>query len=348
MPKGKCGTDNRLRVNRRALKSFELVAVTYSYVEREYFPSEEAYQAELEVEGRARQVVAALEKLGVPAKAYPGNQYLVPTLMVDQPDLVLNLVDSLRGRDALQTSVPAALELSEIPYTGASMLGLVIGNNRDLTKQLLRAFDIPTPAFQFISRAGVKVDEDLDLPLIVKLNESGGSVGIDNAAVKETVEDAQEQVERMMSTYKMPVIVERFVDGRELTVVVFDDGQKKHVFIGEKEFHLKPDGKHEFTSRESYEDARAYTYRCLADEDLAERVRRYAVRAFNGLHFRDYGKFDVRVGEETCTPYFTDCNPNTAFGPDLGLPFTEVLALHGVKFEDALVNLLGRYAKKSR
>ena len=32
--------------------------------------------------------------------------------------------------------------------------------------------------------------------------------------------------------------------------------------------------------------------------------------------------------------------------PDL--PFTEVLALHGVKFEDALVSLLGRYAKKSR
>ncbi len=151
-----------------------------------------------------------------------------------------------------------------------------------------------------------------------------------------------------MSTYKMPVIVERFIDGPELTVVVFDSGQKKHVYIGEKVFHLKPDGKHEFTSRESYDDARAYTYRCPGDEGLAERVRKLAVRAFNGLHFRDYGKFDVRVDEQSGTPYFTDCNPNTAFGPDVGLPFTEVLALHGVKFEDALVSLLSKYAKKKR
>jgi hypothetical protein len=51
------------------------------------------------------------------------------------------------------------------------------------------------------------------------------------------------------------------------------------------------------------------------------------------------------VEEGTGIPYFTDSNPNTAFGPDMGLPFTEVLALHGVSFQDALVSLLSKYAK---
>jgi D-alanine-D-alanine ligase-like ATP-grasp enzyme len=70
------------------------------------------------------------------------------------------------------------------------MEGLIIGNNRNLTKRLLTAYDIPTPPFQFIRRIGTNIDEDLGVPLIVKLNEGGGSVGINNNAVKETARAA--------------------------------------------------------------------------------------------------------------------------------------------------------------
>jgi hypothetical protein len=48
-----------------------------------------------------------------------------------------------------------------------------------------------------------------------------------------------------------------------------------------------------------------------------------------------------------CIPYFIDANPNTAFGPDLGLPMTEVLALNQVGFPDMLTSLLSKYAEKS-
>jgi len=70
------------------------------------------------------------------------------------------------------------------------------------------------------------------------------------------------------------------------------------------------------------------------------------VRAFQGLHHKDYAKFDIRYEEATNTPYFTDSNPNTAFGPDKGLPFTEVALLHEIKFEDLLASLLSKYAKQ--
>jgi D-alanine-D-alanine ligase len=266
-------------------------------------------------------------------------------LIVDDPDLVVNLVDTLKGRDVLQTSIPAALELANIPYTGAGMRGLVIGNDRQLVKQLLVASGIPTPAFQFIQRRGTRVQEDLGLPLIVKLNESGGSVGIDNQAVRETLVEAQERADELIGAYRIPVIVERFVDGPEITAVVFDDGRKRHSFLAQKVFRLKPDGKHEFTSLESYEDARSYTYKPVEDEKLAAKMRRLAERAFGALRYKDYAKFDIRLDEESRTAYFTDCNPNTAFGPSLGLPFTEVLALHGVTFAEVLTSLLSKHAK---
>lgn len=336
---------SKLRIDKDALKNLGLVIVAYSHVEREMFPTEESYEAEVEVEDRAQEVLQRVKNLGIEAKTLPGDPYFLTNLLVDKPDVVLNLVDTLKGKDKLQTSVPAALELSNIPYTGAGMEGMVIGNNRNITKRMLLAYGVPTPAFQFVRRAGTAVNTDLGLPLIVKLNESGGSVGIDDKAVKETVKQAQTKVDKMISTYKIPVIVEQFIDGPEVTVVVIDDGAKKHVFMAQKVFRKKPDGKHFFTSFESYDDARAYTYKHV-EEPLQSKIAQLAKRAFIGLEHADYAKFDVRVSDDTNIPYFTDSNPNTAFGPDMGLPMTEVLAMHGVSFDELLASLLSKYARK--
>jgi D-alanine-D-alanine ligase-like ATP-grasp enzyme len=187
--------------DKEALKKIKLVAVAHSEVERDMFPTTEAYEAEYEVVERAGKVVKEIEKLGVQAKLYPGNQYLLTNLLIDQPDFVLNLVDTLRGKDSLQTSVPAALELSNLPYTGAGMEGLVIGNNRNLFKHLLLSYQIDTPEFQFIRRVGTQVDDKLGLPLIVKLIESCGSVGIYIKAVQEYIKVALNKVVDMISTY---------------------------------------------------------------------------------------------------------------------------------------------------
>jgi D-alanine-D-alanine ligase len=334
----------RFQYDKELLKKIKKVVVAFSHVEREWFPTEEAYHAEIEVEQRAADVVKHLIDMGIDAKGQPGNQYFLTNLLVDQPSIVINLVDTLKGKDRLQTSVPAALELSSFFYTGAGIEGLVIGNNRNLTKRLLVAYDIPTPKFQFIRRVGTEVQTDMGMPLIVKLNESGGSVGIDNLAVKETVKDAQKKVDDMISTYKMPVIVEQFIDGPEITVVVFDDGAKRHVLMGEKVFRKKPDGKHFFTSIESYDDPISYKYKEVG-EPLKSKIEKMAIRAYFGLGHKDYAKFDIRVDESSNTPYITDSNPNTAFGPDLGLPFTEVLSMYGISFDDALMSLLSKYAK---
>jgi len=335
----------KLAIDKDALKKFRLVVVAYSSVQREHFATKAAYDAEIEVEERAIEVAESIRALGIPVRTLPGDQYFYTNLLVDKPDLVVNLVDTLKGRDQLQPSVPAALELANIPYTGAGMEGLIIGNNRNLTKRLLMAYDIPTPPFQFIRRAGTNIDEDLGLPLIVKLNEGGGSVGIDNHAVKETVRAAKMRADNMIATYKYPVVVEKFISGPEITVVVFDDGVKRHVFMAQKKFGKKPDGKHEFTSQESYDDWNAYKY-LPVDENNKFEITKLAVRAFGGLQHKDYAKFDIRVDSNTGIPYFTDSNPNTAFGPDKGLPMTEVMEMNGVDFSDTVASLLSKYARQ--
>lgn len=331
-------------VDDSALKGLKLVAVAYSNVRREDFATEGAYEAEVEVEQRAEEVIAEVAKLGIPVKGYATDQYFFTNILVDKPNMVLNLADTVNGKDALQPAIPGALELSNIQYTGAGMRGLVVGNNRHMFKQLLLAHDIPTPKYRFIRDMRSKVPENLGLPLIVKLNESGGSVGIDNKAVKETIQAAEKKVAKMIETYKIPVIVEQFVDGPEITAVIYDDGRKKHILLGQKIFRLKPDGKHDFTSLESYDDIKSYSYK-VPEQSIIDKISPLVTRAFDTLGYRDYAKFDIRYEEATGIPYFVDCNPNTAFGPDKGLPMTEVLALHGIEFIHMLKSLLSKHAR---
>jgi D-alanine-D-alanine ligase-like ATP-grasp enzyme len=72
------------------------------------------------------------------------------------------------------------------------------------------------------------------------------------------------------------------------------------------------------------------------------------MKAFTVLRYKDYAKFDIRVDKETNVPYITDANPNTAIGPDPALPLTDILAMHGITFDEFMMSLLSKHAKKIR
>src|SRR5215211_4785949 len=261
----------KLNIDADALKQIKLVAVAYSYVEREFFPTDDAYKAEKEVEGRAQEVIEEIKKLGLEAKGYPADQYLLTNLLIDKPDVIVNLVDTVRGKDKLASTIPAFLEYANIPFTGCGVTGMVMGSNRHLFKELLDYNKIPTPEYKFIKDLRSNTPPAFDPPYIVKLNESGGSMGIDNRAVKETVHQVLKKVEDLQGDYKIPVLVEKFIDGQEITGVVFEDGKTRHVFLAEKKFRIKADGKHEYTSIESYDNPNAAKYQ-LVEEEMEKKI----------------------------------------------------------------------------
>ncbi|MGE5373974.1 MAG: hypothetical protein ACM3XO_02880 [Bacteroidota bacterium] len=333
----------KLNIDNDVLKKIKLVAVAYSYVEREFFPTEDAYIAEKEVEGRAQEVMEEIRKLGLEPKGYPADQYLLTNLLIDRPDVIVNLVDTVRGKDKLASTIPAFLEYANIPYTGCGVTGMVIGSNRHLFKELLEMNQIPTPEYKFVKDLRSNTPPSFDPPYIAKLNESGGSMGIDNKAVKETVAQIQKKVEELSTDYRIPILIEKFIDGPEITAVVFDDGKTRHVLLAEKKYKVKPDGKYGFTSIESYDNPNAAKFQ-FVEEELGKKVTELCSKAFDVLRFSDYAKFDIRVDKETLTPYFIDANPNTALGPG-DQPMTQVMGLHGIEFADILSSLLSKHVQ---
>lgn len=333
----------KLNIEADVLKKIKLVAVAYSHVDREFFPTEDAYIAEKEVEERAQEVMEEIKKLGLEVKGYPADQYLLTNILVDRPDVIVNLVDTIRGKDKLASTIPAFLEYANIPYTGCGTTGMVIGSNRHLFKELLDYNKIPTPEYKFIKDLRSNTPPPFDPPYIAKLNESGGSMGIDNKAVKETVAQISKKVEELSTQYRIPILVEKFIDGPEITAIVFDDGKTRHVLLAEKKYRLKPDGKYGFTSIESYDIPNAAKFQ-FVEEELGKKVSELCSKAFDVLRFSDYAKFDIRVDKESMTPYFIDCNPNTALGPG-DQPMTQVMALHGVEFQDLIASLLSKHVQ---
>ncbi|HSX39739.1 MAG TPA: hypothetical protein VLI92_04105 [Candidatus Saccharimonadales bacterium] len=223
---------------------------------------------------------------------------------------------------------------------------MAIGNNRHLFKQVLQVNGISTPLYKFVKDLRSNFPPEFEPPYIVKLNESGGSVGIDNHAVKETIIKVVRKVEELEKEYKIPVLIEKFIDGLEVTCVVFEDNESKKVFLAEKVFGIKPDGKHNFTSQDSYNFAKAYKYKFIEDLALENRLIEMCSSAFEALRFSDYAKFDIRIDEKDGKAYIIDCNPNTAFGPDKGLPMTEILSMYGIDFSEILASLLSKHAKQ--
>lgn len=313
------------------------VVIAYSDVKREYFPTEAQYLTEKGADADARIIAKYIERLGIKILLYPGNKSLPRKLRIQKPDLVINLVDSIKGHENLSSAIPGVLELLEIPYTGADILGLSIDSNKFLVKKLLQQNGIPVPHYQLFNSPTDYMDPTLRYPLISKLNEIHGAVEITKDAVSETEKHLRKRLKFLIGTYKQPVLVEEFIVGREITAILLE-GLNKKVYLAEKIFN-KPKEKYVFATFEDqwvkgYEDR--ITYKKYEDPLLRE----YVKKAFDVTKMYDYGKFDIRL-DQSGRYFFIDTNCNPAFGPkEANVAISTILDLYGISFQEILKRLL--------
>lgn len=312
------------------------VAIIHSDVKREYFPTEEQYITEKDAIHDAGVILKYLNKMGVSSKLYPANELLPEKLRRDKPEMVLNLTGSVKGNEYLSSTIPGVLEILDIPYTGAGILGESLAYNKFLVKKLLQQNGIPVPSYQLFNTSTDLIDPTLRYPLISKLNEIHGAVEINKDSISENEKHLRERLKFLISTYGQGVIVEEFIVGREITAILLE-GLNKKVYFGEKVF--PDDGeKYKFATFESQwkEGSSTYTYKKYEDNLLKEYVR----KAFDISRMADYAKFDIRM-DSSGRYYFIDSNTNPAFGPkELDVAMSNILVLYGITFTEILKRLI--------
>ena len=314
-----------------------LVGILYSDVQRENFPTEAQYITERDAEQDARLIGTYLETLGITVLLHAGNTELPEWLRANRPEMVINLVDSVKGTESLASAIPGVLELLDIPYTGADILGLSLDTNKFVIKKLLQQNGVPVPNYQLFNAPDDYMDPAIRFPLISKLNAIHGSVEITADAVSENEKQLRKRLRYLIRTYKQPVLVEEFISGREITAIVIQE-KKKKVYQAEKIFS-HPERKYVYlTFDEQWLSGLnvAVHYKKFDDALLKE----YVKKAFSVTRMAGYGKFDIRL-DQSGRYFFIDSNCNPAFGPkELDVAMSVILDLYGVRFPEILKKLL--------
>ncbi len=240
---------------------------------------------------------------------------LVRDPRVEACDLVVLV---LHGRQGEGGQVQNLLELAGLTFVGSGSVGSALAMDKDVSKRLFRDAGIPTPVWR-LWKPGVEI-ADLGLPVVVKPSRVGSTVGLSIVEDERELESAA----RLALEYDDSVLIEAFIDGRELTVGVLDGAA---LAVGE----IRPrnaifDYECKYTPGMSEE-----IFPAPIDTTLTGRLQQLAVRVHECLQLRHFSRSDFRVdgaGGIWCL------EANTLPGMTQTSLFPQSAAAAGIEFPD--------------
>jgi D-alanine-D-alanine ligase len=292
---------------------------------------------DLDSEETIQGISHALESKGHQVTFLEGNLELVDSLPRLKPDICFNICEGYFG-DGREAHVPSILEMMRLPYTGSRVLTLALSLDKPMTKRVLTYHSLPTPAFQVFERLTEPVDPDLKFPLFVKPSREGTGMGISAESIVHDESQLRAQLRRLFERFDEPVLVEHFIEGREVTVGVIgnlrspvawripEDEEAPRIvrglhFFPPLEVDMAAYPKEEagiYTSRMKVEMAHEFHYMCPAplNDDQLEDLSWLAAATFRVTGCLDVARVDFRLdANDGDRPYILEVNPLPGLNP---------------------------------
>ncbi len=280
-----------------------------------------------------RETVAALseaiQSLGHDAVAVPLG-WDIPAfwtaLAGSRADVIWNLCEEACGRASLELHATALLELMNLPVTGNTAHSLSICLDKRICRDVLRGAGVPIADAAWVGQDGVLVGQ-VPLPAIVKPTAQDGSVGIDRHSVCQTHAEVTAAVARLAQAGLLPALCERYVEGREINVLMLGPGgaSPQHIALGEIDLRGLPAGEPRILTyagkwhpeSEAYQKTPSH-YPAEMDDMLRQELMGIAQSAFRALQLSGYARLDLRV-DASGACHVIDVNGNPDISPDAGL-----------------------------
>ena len=221
-------------------------------------------------------------------------------------ELVFNIAEGMYGFGR-EAQIPAVLDAYRIPYTFSDPMVLALTLHKGMTKRVIRDLKIATPDFYVIEDEIQLKNVDLPLPLFAKPVAEGTSKGITGASKISDYRELKTVCQQLLQAFQQPVLVERFLPGREFTVGIIGTGVEAKV-IGVMEVLLQAkaeSGVYSYHNKENYQGLVEYK---LVSGSLAQACSKAALQAWLGLGCRDAGRVDLKL-DEAGVPNFIEVNP---------------------------------------
>ncbi len=261
-------------------------------------------------------IEAIIKSLEERHKVFPieSDEFAFDNLRKVEPDLVFNISERLMGPNR-ESHIPALCEILNLPYTGSDPLTLGICLDKSRTKEILSYNQIPNPKF-LVVESSVCISSDIELPVIVKPLYEGSSKGIRNNSVVWSRNDMCDRVEEVISEYKQPAIIERFLSGREFTIGVLGNYPWQEILPIVEIDHIQlpkeacPIYSYEAKWIWDIPENPLKIFKCPADisENLRILIEELVKITCKILRIRDWCRIDVRLDEKG-TPNILEVNP---------------------------------------
>ena len=239
-----------------------------------------------------RAVIKACEELGhevIPVDFYDDYQSTLTTLKAT--DIVFNALHGTTGEDG---TIQLWLEDNNIPFTGSDSDSSKLCMNKDKSKKTVRDNNFLTPDWFLFDRENDS--SQVDFPCIVKPNAQGSTFGLSMIDNKEGIKDAI----TLAFKYDSDVLIEKYINGREITVGILDGRPLPIVEIIPK---------HSLYDYECKYSPGMSEYFCPAklDKDLEHNIKKDSLDIFNVLKCRGYGRLDF-ILDNHGNYYFLEIN----------------------------------------
>jgi D-alanine-D-alanine ligase len=231
-------------------------------------------------------------------------------------DLVFNLTESFGDDDSADFKIAGFLELIRKKYTGSGTHGLLLAQDKAIAKKMFAFHGVRTPTFAKSYRGRLDFSHDLQFPVIVKPAREDGSIGIEFSAVVTSIRELMERIDWLHANFDSPVIIEEYIDGREMYVGVLGNDNPEALPVVELDLSKLPDGTPRIAAAEvkwgkgtrAYRDTKSAVATDLPDE-TTKVLQQTAVAAYQALELRDYGRVDMRLKADG-EVYVIEVNPN--------------------------------------
>lgn len=190
---------------------------------------------------------------------------------------------ALHGGAGEDGRIQAMLDLAGLRYTGSNHIASAAAMDKDLSKRLFRAAGVPTADWLMAPASADEVVRTLGLPVVVKPNKQGSTVGL--TVVREAAQLAA--AIELGRRYDDEVMIEKFVPGREFTVGILD-GQA--LPVGEI---IAPGEVFDYQSKYQVGGAREVFPADLPAAEAAA-VQKHALAAHRALKLGSYSRVDFR------------------------------------------------------
>jgi D-alanine-D-alanine ligase len=308
-------------------------------------------------EEEKKEAVCASEQLGQALKEVGHRTICLPIENVDLENrlskfdpyeyIVFNWCEILPGIIHSEWMVAEKLEKLGFIFTGADSQKLLLSQDKNRVKEMLRQSGIPTPEWALFTQPTDCRWEKY--PAIIKPVNEHCSEGIDADSVVLSPEEARARIDGILEKYQQPVLMEDFVDGREFHVAVWGNEKLEVLPAVEMDFSYFKNVKERLCSYEAkfiagskhYEKIETLVPAPLSKKEL-NMLNKVCEDAYSVTGCRDYARFDVRLRNGIF--YILDVNHNADISLDASMACAAQAA--GLSYGEMVSNIVCLAAKR--